>query len=162
MPPGEVFAALETSPRGLTAVDAAASRGRCGPNELPHARRRPLWRQLAAQFTDLFAVVLLVASALTFAAYGPQQPRDPGTFRLAVAILGVVVLNAAIGFGQEYSAERTAQSLQAMVPHTCRVLRDGERWELPARELVPGDVVVLRPGTRCRRTAAWSRHTRSR
>ncbi|MEU7642191.1 cation-transporting P-type ATPase [Streptomyces sp. NPDC039016] len=146
VPPGEVFSALHTSPRGLTAAQATARRDHCGPNELPHARPRPLWQQLAAQFTDLFAVVLLVASAITFLAYGLQQPRDPGTFRLAVAILGVVVLNAAIGFGQEYSAERTAQSLQAMVPHTCRVLRDGERWELPARELVPGDVVVLEAG----------------
>jgi magnesium-transporting ATPase (P-type) len=105
-----------------------------------------VWRQLAAQFTDLFAVVLLVASAITFLAYGLQQPRDVGTFRLAVAILGVVVLNASIGFAQEYSAERTAESLQAMVPHTCRVLRDGERRELPAREVVPGDVVVLDAG----------------
>ncbi|MFD1663099.1 HAD-IC family P-type ATPase [Streptomyces caeni] len=63
-----------------------------------------------------------------------------------MAILGVVVLNAAIGFTQEYSAERTAESLQAMVPYTCRVLRGGQRRELPAAELVPGDVVVLDAG----------------
>ncbi|ARF53390.1 cation-translocating P-type ATPase [Streptomyces gilvosporeus] len=146
LPPGEVFAALDTSPRGLAATDAVARRDRCGPNELPRARRRRVWRQLAAQFRDLFAIVLLVASAITFLIYALQQPRDVGTFRLAVAILGVVVLNASIGFAQEYSAERTAQSLQAMVPHTCRVLRDGERQEMPARELVPGDVVVLEAG----------------
>ncbi|MEV5480089.1 MULTISPECIES: cation-translocating P-type ATPase [Streptomyces] len=145
-PPGDVFVALDTSPRGLTAADAVARRGRYGPNELPRARSRGLSRQLAAQFTDLFAVVLLVASAITFLAYALQPSQDVGTFRLAVAILGVVVLNASIGFAQEYSAERTAQSLQAMVPHTCRVLRDGERQDLPAHELVPGDVVVLEAG----------------
>ncbi|KUO06354.1 cation-transporting ATPase [Streptomyces caeruleatus] len=105
-----------------------------------------MWRPLMAQFTDLFAVVLIVASGITFLAYGLQEPRDVGTLQLAVAILGVVVLNAVIGFAQEYSAERTAQALEAMVPHTCRVLRGGERLELPARELVPGDVVLLEAG----------------
>ncbi|KUN82561.1 cation-transporting ATPase [Streptomyces bungoensis] len=113
---------------------------------MPAAARRRLGRRLLAQFTDLFAVLLLVASAITFLAYALEQPRDPATFQLAVAILGVVLLNAGIGFAQEYSAERTAESLQAMVPHTCRVLRDGQPRELPARDLVPGDVVLLEAG----------------
>ncbi|MFI2368084.1 cation-translocating P-type ATPase [Streptomyces sp. NPDC018833] len=146
LPTGDVFTALNTSLRGLTSAEVAARRNRFGPNELPPAGRTGLWRDLAGQFTDLFAVVLLVASAITFLAYSLQDPHEAGTLQLAVAILGVVVLNAAIGFAQEYSAERTAQSLQAMVPHTCRVLRDGERQELPARDLVPGDVVVLEAG----------------
>ncbi|WP_406375558.1 hypothetical protein OG788_38260 [Streptomyces sp. NBC_00647] len=105
-----------------------------------------VWRQLVTQFTDLFAVVLLVASAITFLAYFLEQPRDPATLQLAVAIVGVVLLNAGIGFAQEYAAERTAESLQAMVSHSCRVLRDGERREPPAPELVPGDVVILEAG----------------
>ncbi|WP_367325728.1 cation-translocating P-type ATPase [Streptomyces sp. HUAS ZL42] len=142
----EVFAALDTSRRGLPTAQAQARLERAGANELPRAGRRPVWRQLGAQFTDLFAVVLIVASGITFLAYGLEEPRDVGTLQLAVAILGVVVLNAVIGFAQEYSAERTAQALEAMVPHTCRVLRGGERLEVPARELVPGDVVVLEAG----------------
>jgi len=146
LPTAEVFAALESSPRGLASSAARARRERFGPNELPHARRRGAWRRLLTQFTDLFAVVLLIASAITFLAYGLEHPHDVGTLQLAVAILGVVVLNAAIGFGQEYSAERTAESLRAMVPHTSRVLRDGERVEVPARDLVPGDVVALEAG----------------
>ncbi|HEU4421322.1 MAG TPA: cation-transporting P-type ATPase, partial [Pilimelia sp.] len=60
--------------------------------------------------------------------------------------LAVVVLNAVIGFAQEYSAERTAQELQAMVPRTCRVLREGDRCDVAVRDLVPGDVVVLEAG----------------
>nr|WP_308288240.1 hypothetical protein [Streptomyces corallincola] len=72
-----------------------------------------------------------------------KATRDLATLRLALAIIGVVLLNAGIGFAQEYSAERTAESLPAMVPHTCRVLRDGERRELSARDLVPGGVVIL-------------------
>lgn len=144
--PEQVYAALDSSPRGLTPEEAAARRLTLGANELPPPRRPVPWRRFAAQFTDLFAVVLLAASAITFLAYGLQSPHQPGTLQLAVAILGVVLLNAAIGFTQEYSAERTAESLQAMVPHTCRVLRGGERLELAVRELVPGDVVVLEAG----------------
>ncbi|WP_150136403.1 cation-translocating P-type ATPase [Streptomyces hyaluromycini] len=142
----EVFAALNGSPRGLSAAEAGARQARYGPNELPGVGRGHVWRRLAAQFTDLFAVVLLVSSLITFLAYTLEQPRDPATLQLALAILGVVLLNAGIGFAQEYSAERTAESLQAMVPHTCRVLRDGEPQELPARELVPGDLVLLEAG----------------
>ncbi|MET9132937.1 cation-translocating P-type ATPase [Streptomyces antibioticus] len=142
----DVFPALDTSRRGLAPTQAGQRLEQYGPNELPRTRRRAVWRDLAAQFTDLFAVVLLVASAITFLAYGLQEPREAGTLQLAVAILAVVVLNAAIGFAQEYSAERTAQALAAMVPHACRVLRGGERLEVPARDLVPGDVVVLEAG----------------
>ncbi|GGZ19741.1 cation-translocating P-type ATPase [Streptomyces poonensis] len=142
----DVFPALRTSARGLTSAAARDRLAVAGPNELPAVRRRPLWRQLAAQFTDLFAVVLLVASGITFLAYALQRPREPGTAQLAVAIVCVVVLNAVIGFVQEYSAERTAQTLQAMVPHRCRVLRDARPDQVPVRELVPGDVVALEAG----------------
>jgi calcium-translocating P-type ATPase len=69
-----------------------------------------------------------------------------GNLQLAVAILAVVLLNAAIGFGQEYAAERTAEALQAMVPRAARVLRDGVRVEVPAADLVVGDVLVLEAG----------------
>ncbi|MGW2643037.1 cation-translocating P-type ATPase [Streptomyces sp. NPDC001348] len=146
LPVPEVFAALDACPRGLPRAEAVARQARYGPNQLPRVGRTRVWRRLVAQFTDLFAVVLLVASAITFLAYALERPRDPATLQLAVAILGVVLLNAGIGFAQEYSAERTSESLLAMVPHTCRVLRDGEQRELPARDLVPGDVVVLEAG----------------
>ncbi|MFJ3714777.1 cation-translocating P-type ATPase [Streptomyces sp. NPDC090057] len=142
----EVFAATGGSPRGLAPAEAAARLARGGANELPRVSRGHVRRLLFAQFTDLFAVVLLVSSAITFLAYWLGRPRDPATLQLALAILAVVLLNAGIGFAQEYSAERTAESLQAMVPHTCRVLRDAVRRELPARELVPGDLVVLEAG----------------
>ncbi|MFF7795691.1 HAD-IC family P-type ATPase [Streptomyces sp. NPDC007991] len=146
LPAGEVLTALGTSRRGLPTAEAQARLEKYGSNELPRTARRAVWRQVGAQFTDLFALVLIVASGITFLAYALEEPRDIGTFQLAVAILGVVMLNAGIGFAQEYSAERTAQALEAMVPHTCRVLRDGERLEVPARDLVPGDVVALEAG----------------
>lgn len=146
LPAPEVYAALDSTPHGPTTTEADARRLRFGANEMPRAARSGALRQLAAQFTDLFAVVLLIASTITFLAYALQDPPVVGTLQLAVAILCVVLLNAAIGFAQEYSAERTAESLQAMVPHTCRVLRDAVLQELPARELVQGDVVALEAG----------------
>lgn len=105
-----------------------------------------MWLAFLAQFTALFAVVLLVASATTFLAYLLQHPRDIGTARLAIAILCVVVLNGVIGFLQEYSAQRTAQALQAMVPNIGRVLRDGLRQEIAGSALVPGDLVLPEAG----------------
>ena len=117
-----------------------------GRNESPVARGRPLVFRFLEQFTDLFAVVLIVASAITFVAYLVQVPHDVGNLELAIAILGVVLLNAVIGFFQEYSAERTAEALKAMVPKACRVIRDGDRVEIAAEELVPGDVVALEAG----------------
>jgi Na+-translocating ferredoxin:NAD+ oxidoreductase RNF subunit RnfB len=75
--------------------------------------------RLLAQFTDLFAVVLLVAAAITLLAYLLGEPRDVDNLQLAIAILAVVLINALIGFGQEYTAERTAE---ASVP--------GERYEI--------------------------------
>ncbi|WP_344012722.1 cation-transporting P-type ATPase [Streptomyces thermospinosisporus] len=146
LPADAVCSALGTSWRGLSKAQARDRLTAYGPNELPRTGRRNVWQPLRAQFTDLFAVMLIVASGITFLAYALEEPRDTGTLTLAVAILGVVVLNAAIGFAQEYSAERTAQALEAMVPRACRVLRDGELLELPARDVVPGDVVVLEAG----------------
>jgi Ca2+-transporting ATPase len=146
VPASQVYTYLASAPGGLTAAQVADRRGVAGFNELPQPGRRRLWRRFARQFTDLFAVVLIVASGITFLAYLLQNPREAGTLQLAVAIICVVLLNAVIGFVQEYSAERTAQALQAMVPHASRVMRDGERREVPARDLVPGDVVVLEAG----------------
>jgi calcium-translocating P-type ATPase len=144
--PPEVFTTLASSPRGLSAAEAVARLAVQGRNELPHPRTRSSARRFLTQFTDLFAVVLLVAAGLTFLAYLLGEPRDAGNLQLTIAILSVVLLNAAIGFGQEYMAERTAEALRAMVPHRVRVVRDGEHVEVSAADLVSGDVVLLEAG----------------
>ena len=146
LPRLDVYAALDSSPRGIAPEEASGRLAQYGPNELPPSKGRPIIFRFFQQFTDLFAVVLMVASAITFLAYVVQVPHDVQNLQLAIAILGVVLLNAVIGFFQEYSAERTAEALQALVPKTSRVIRGGDRIEVPARELVPGDVIVLEPG----------------
>jgi Ca2+-transporting ATPase len=144
--PAEVFGALESSDRGLTAAAAESRLAALGPNELRAARRPPVIGKVLAQFTNLFALVLLGASVITFASYLIQSPRDTGSLELAVAILAVVLLNGAIGFFQEYSAEKTSEALQALVPHTARVRRDGTLADIPARGIVRGDVFLLEAG----------------
>jgi magnesium-transporting ATPase (P-type) len=129
--PVGAYRILDTSPRGLSSVEAARRLDASGPNTLPPPARASLLRRFAVQFTDLFAVMLLAAAMISFLAYVAATPHDIGNAQLALAILSVVVLNAAIGFVQEYSAERTVQALHAMVPHTCRVMRDGERQDAP-------------------------------
>jgi magnesium-transporting ATPase (P-type) len=134
--PAEVFDTLESSPQGLATAKAASRLAALGPNELRAAERPPVIKKVLAQFTNLFALVLLGASVITFASYLIQSPRNTGSLELAVAILAVVVLNGAIGFFQEYSAEKTSEALQALVPHTARVRRDGTLADIPARRPV--------------------------
>jgi magnesium-transporting ATPase (P-type) len=142
----QVLSALSSSDRGLSADEAAARLAAGGPNRLPEARRRPVLAEFGSQFANMFAVVLMVASAITFGAYFLSSPRDAANLELAIGILGVVLLNAVIGFAQEHAAERTAEALQAMVPATARVIRDGQLTEIPAVDLVSGDLVVLDAG----------------
>ena len=144
--PAEVYGALESSAQGLATARAASRLAALGPNELRAAKRPPIIRKVLAQFTNLFALVLLGASVITFASYLIQSPRDTGSLELAVAILAVVLLNGAIGFFQEYSAEKTSEALQALVPHTARVRRDDALADIPARGIVRGDVFVLEAG----------------
>ncbi len=142
----DVLAALDSHVRGLDNEEAHRRLARDGFNELPTPRQRLIALELAAQFTNMFVVVLAVAAGLTFSTYLLTTPRNPANLELALGILGVVILNALIGFFQEHSAERTAQALQAMVPHQARVLRGGELTEVAAEQLVRGDVVILDAG----------------
>ncbi len=145
----DVAAALEalaSSRQGLDEKDATRRRATVGPNTLPLARKRSITVEIVGQLTNMFVVVLVVAAGLTFFTYLLTTPRNAANLELAFGILAVVVLNALIGFVQEHSAERTAAALQAMVPHTARVLRAGQLTEVPAEELVPGDVIVFDTG----------------
>jgi len=142
----DALTALSTSSGGLDAEESARRLSIDGLNAFPTPKQGSLVLELAAQFANMFAILLIVASGLTFATYLLTSPRDTANLDLAFGILGVVFLNASIGFFQEHAAERTAEALQAMVPHSARVLRAGELVEVPAERLVVGDVVVFEAG----------------
>ena len=114
LPEQEALRALGSGPAGLSSEAAQAALERYGPNRLPELRRRsPLWRFLA-QFGDFFAILLEVAGAITLATYLIHGGSN--NLKVAVAIFAVVLLNAVIGFTQEYRAERTAEALKRLLP----------------------------------------------
>lgn len=134
----EVAQQLETSHQtGLSAAKVSERRARFGPNALQEKRGRSVWHMLLAQFTD-FMIVVLIAAAIISGIVGDVQDT--------IAILVIVILNAVIGFIQEYRADRAMAALKRMSEASARVLRDGEVQTVNASELVPGDVVLLEAG----------------
>jgi cation-transporting ATPase F len=134
----EALALLETDREGgLTAEEAARRLDRYGPNALPRVERRTWPVRLLVQFHHPLIYVLLVSAAATYAIGQPVE---------ASVIVAVVLANAAVGFAQEARAEHALDALAAMITVETRVIRDGTERTLAARELVPGDIVVVRPG----------------
>jgi magnesium-transporting ATPase (P-type) len=130
--------------KGLTADEAGARLERYGPNELEHEPGVPAWRRFLAQFTDPLVLLLLGAIAVSFVAWVLEGAE--GVPFEALVILAIVVLNAVLGFVQEARAEQAVAALQRMTEAQATVVRDGEERRVPARELVPGDVLVLGEG----------------
>jgi len=131
------LAALETSADGLTSAQAQERLARHGPNALPEGARRSPLRMLVDQFAD-FMIMVLLAAALVSGIVG--EPQD------TIAIIVIVLLNAVIGFVQEWRAERAMAALRLMAAPTAHVRRDGAVATRAADELVPGDIVLLEAG----------------
>jgi magnesium-transporting ATPase (P-type) len=140
----EALDALGSNQAGLSAEEALARLDRYGPNRLPELGRRSPWLRFLAQFGDFFAILLEVAGTITLATYLIHGGAN--NLKVAIAIYAVVLLNAIIGFVQEYRAERTAEALKRLLPVRALVLRDGAPVEVEADALVPGDVVLLAEG----------------
>lgn len=122
---------------GLTENEAAAIRRRTGRNTVHRGKKQNPLRLFAGQLGDLMTMILLVCAGLSVL-------MGEGTEALAMIV--IVLVNALIGFLQEYRTERTLEALTRLAAPTARVLRDGVRREIPAEELVPGDVVFLAAG----------------
>ena len=135
-----VAALLEVRPEtGLSARQALERLARAGPNRLPQAPARSPWRVLLAQFKSILILILLGAVVLAALV---------GSTKDALVILAVVVINALVGFYQEYRAERSLAALKSMLPSKARVRRDGVSHDIAADDVVPGDVLLLEAGDR--------------
>ena len=137
LPTGEVLACLDSGPRGLSGAQALSRLAAHGPNEIRAAEGPGPWRILAAQFRSLIVWILVVA-ALVSGLLGEAVD--------AFAILAIVVLNAVIGFYQEWSAEKSIAALRRMAAPQAKVLRDGRVVAVEAAAVVPGDVLALEAG----------------
>ena len=147
LPDVEVFDRLQTSPRGLTEDEAFRRLKEHGRNVLPAKVGRPIFFRFLDQFRTLFAIMLEVGALLVFvAALLSTGSSRQDNLNVTIAIIGVVVLNAAIGFLQEYRAEKATEALQKLVPQNAKVIRDGEITIVAAADLVPGDVIALEEG----------------
>jgi P-type Ca2+ transporter type 2C len=138
LPQDEVAARLDTGlDTGLSKAEAKRRLDQYGANELETARAAPPWQLLLEQFKNVLILILLVAVGLSIAL---------GHATEAIVIGAIVVLAAVLGFVQEYRAERAIEALRQMAAPTASVLRDGEEVDVPVRELVPGDLLLLRAG----------------
>jgi magnesium-transporting ATPase (P-type) len=135
----EVLAALDASPSGLSAAEAASRVQRYGANKLPEAERDPLWKRVGKHFDDVLIYILLGAAVLK---------AILGEWVDFWVILGVAVITALIGFIQEGRAEDALEGIKRMLSLNAQVRRDGEWVEVPSEDLVPGDIVRVRSGDR--------------
>ena len=133
-----VLARLETAmPAGLPTAEGAARLARYGPNTIRSADRRSPWRMLAAQFLSTMVVILIVAAGAALVL---------GDYKDTAVIAAIIVLNALLGFQQEYRAEQALVALRKLAVPQVRVRRDGVLQTIPAAALVPGDLVLLEAG----------------
>jgi len=142
---GVAVAALGSdTQRGLSEAEAHARLQRDGPNELTAEKPVPRWRKFFGQFRDVLVILLLIAAAISFALWLVE--RESALPYEAITILAVVLLNALMGFIQESRAESAVAALRKMSADQATVLRDGQQRQIPATELVRGDILLIEEG----------------
>jgi P-type Ca2+ transporter type 2C len=142
---GDAISALGTSAHdGLSDDEARIRLEQYGRNELVAETPVPRWRRFLAQFQNVLVILLLVATAISAGLWVFE--RDAALPYEAIAIFAVVLLNAAMGYVQEAKAEAAVAALRAMSAADAAVIRSGERKEVPASEIVPGDVILIEEG----------------
>lgn len=135
----EVFEALQTGRDGLTSTEARRRLETTGPNELRQEARISAPALFLHQFKEFLIIILLVAAAISVAL---------GEVLDAIVIVVIVFLSAFLGFIQEYRATRALEALKRMAAPVADVVRDGQEQRIPAREIVPGDIMLLAVGDR--------------
>ena len=134
---GEALKQTGSSPKGLSESESQNRLEKYGPNQLQAKKKKPAWKLFLAQFKDVMILILL-AAALVSGFIGELQDT--------IVILVIVLLNAIVGYVQEYRAEQAMQALQQMAAPAAIVVRDGKEAHVEASRLVPGDVVRLEAG----------------
>jgi P-type Ca2+ transporter type 2C len=130
--------------RGLSRSEARARLGRFGANVIASEKRVPAWRAILAQFQDVLVILLLIAVVISATLWFLE--RDAAWPYEAIAIFAVVLLNAVMGYFQQARAAQAVAALKNMSASQAKVIRDGEREDVAASELVPGDIVVIEEG----------------
>ncbi|RJS83261.1 cation-translocating P-type ATPase [Candidatus Bathyarchaeota archaeon] len=140
----EVLRILDTSVRGLSDEEARRRLEKYGPNELKETRKVTALSIFLNQFKDVFVIMLIIATFIAFYVdfVKNETPID------AMTIATIVILNAVVGFFQEYRSEKAMEAMRKLTAPKARVLRNGRETLIHARDVVPGDILLLEAGDR--------------
>ena len=127
---------------GLSSSKVAEHKERYGFNELQEGKKETLLQKFIAQFKD-FSIIVLIVAAIVSGIVGIAEGEG---ITDTIIIMIVVLLNAIIGVAQEAKAEKSLEALKKLSEHAAKVVRDGKEQVIPARELVPGDIVIIETG----------------
>ncbi|MBW4360930.1 cation-translocating P-type ATPase [Flavobacterium taihuense] len=133
----EIEQLLNSSPKGLDSITASELLLGNGKNQIADQKKKTPFQMFLHQFTD-FMILVLIAAAIISGIIGDLVDT--------IIILAIIMINAVVGFIQEYRAEKAMEALKKIAANTARVLRDGKTIDIDASDLVPGDVVVLEAG----------------
>jgi len=149
----EVLRALQSTLKGLSDDEAQLRLRRFGYNELKKRKRVSSLQIFLSQFKNIFVILLLIAIIISIAigwyeAQATEAHLAIETFVDAIAIAMIVALNAVVGFVQEYRSEKAMEAMEKLTAPRARVLRDGKDIMIPAKEVAPGDILILETGDR--------------
>ena len=133
----ETIQLLDTSPSGIDHLTALERLSEYGKNEIEGKKKKTILKMLLHQFTDTMIVILMVASVIS---------GFLGDLTDTIIILSILILNAILGFSQEYKAEKVMEALKKMTANHALVLRNGKKDKILATDLVPGDLLLLESG----------------
>lgn len=133
----EILQALQTEKKGLTEQRAREVYEIKGPNILREEKKKHVLQVFAEQFQDLLVIILIAAAVISMIS---------GNIESTIVILAVIVLNAVLGTLQHKKAEKSLESLKSLSSPNAKVLREGRKIEIPSKEVVPGDVLLLEAG----------------
>ena len=133
----EALSRLGVTDQGLTSSQADKIRSEKGENVLAEGKRKSLLQVFAEQFCDLLVVILIIAALISMVS---------GNAESTVVILAVIILNAILGTVQHAKAEKSLDSLKSLSSPSAKVLRDGQKVEIPSAQVVPGDILFLEAG----------------
>ena len=137
LPLSEITQLLHTTSSGLDAVTASNRLCEHGKNQIEDTKKNTVLQMILSQLSD-FMILILIAAALISGIIGDVTDT--------IIILAIIIMNATVGFIQEYRAEKAMEALKNMAANHARILREGKTMDIPASDLVPGDVVVLEAG----------------
>ncbi|MCC7572720.1 MAG: cation-transporting P-type ATPase [Candidatus Methanofastidiosum sp.] len=140
----EAILNLQSSKEGLSKDEVEKRFSSFGPNEIQEKRATPLYVKLLKQFFNFFAILLWVASGLSF--LGEYLSPGEGNINLGIALVAVIFINAFFTFYQEYKAERAAEALKKLLAPLAVVLRENIEQEIPSNQVVVGDIIILSEG----------------